>query len=617
MVVKRQIGILSQKFWSQHPTVICCLSLLWWLGTSGLAFLWQLGNVGLIDETEPLFAEAARQMTVTGDWITPYFNDDTRFDKPPLVYWLMAIAYRIFGVNEWAARLPSALVALALTGFVFYTLRCFGIPYSLRCKVKPHFSIQEHRALTLSAWLGAAMLALNPEIIIWARTGVSDMLLTGCLGGALLCFFQGYARSGNGKIQGHWYLAFYVLAALAVLAKGPIGIVLPGLIIGIFLLYLGNWRSVLREMKLLRGGLLFLVLILPWYLLIIWTHGEDYIESFFGYHNLERFTAVVNHHAAPWYFYFIVVLLGFAPWSTYLPLAIARWQVWRRRYWQQQPRAAHFGLFAVFWFGSIFLFFTIAATKLPSYVLPLMPAAAILVALLWSEVIDSNQNRQESLQDLSRIQARGLGQDVALSVSGGLNAGLLLIIAGACLLAPEWLGKDPAMPYFAEALQSSGLLGRGAVIGGGTGAIAILLLLRRQFRWLWSANLVGFILLLSLVLLPGYQLYDAQRQLPIRQLAEQITQVRQPDEKLVMIGFEKPSMVFYTQRPVKYRYNSRSTRKYLQRWTSHQPDSPTVLIVGYPDKIEGLNLPPTQYQRLGAAGPYQLVRVSWAPSKSP
>jgi hypothetical protein len=98
------------------------LSLLWLCAIAWVAFLWHLGNIGLVDETEPLFAEAARQMTVTGDWITPYFNGATRFDKPPLIYWLMAVAYRTLGVNEWAVRLPSALCAIALTCLGFYTL---------------------------------------------------------------------------------------------------------------------------------------------------------------------------------------------------------------------------------------------------------------------------------------------------------------------------------------------------------------------------------------------------------------------------------------------------------------------------------------------------------------
>ena len=102
-------------------------ALIWLMAINFVAFLWHLGSTSLVDETEPLFAEAARQMSVTNDWITPYFNGVTRFDKPPLIYWLMAIAFKLIGVNEWAVRLPSALSAIALTVMGFVTLQRFGV----------------------------------------------------------------------------------------------------------------------------------------------------------------------------------------------------------------------------------------------------------------------------------------------------------------------------------------------------------------------------------------------------------------------------------------------------------------------------------------------------------
>ncbi len=340
----------------------------------------------MIDETEPLFAEAARQMTVTGDWITPFFNGETRFDKPPLIYWLMAIAYSALGVNEWAVRLPSAIAAMALVSLGFYTL-CFFASQSLESGVQSQPSSKFKRPNWLCAGLGSALMVLNLETIVWARTGVSDMLLTGCMGGALLSFFLGYAQPSKPAVQACWYLAFYILIALAILTKKPVGIILPALIIGSFLLYLGNALAVLREMRVLLGGILVLAIALPWYGLVIRANGWAYINSFFGYHNLERFTSAVNHHEGPWYYHFPVVLLGFAPWSIYLPVAIARLQFWQRSHWRLRDRSTHLGLFALFWFMGVFGFFTIAVTKLPSYVLPLMPAAAILVALLWSEEI--------------------------------------------------------------------------------------------------------------------------------------------------------------------------------------------------------------------------------------
>ncbi len=174
------------------------------------------------------------------------------------------------------------------------------------------------------------------------------------------------------------------------------GIVLPGIIVAAFLLYVGRFREVLREMRLFVGILIILGLSVPWYALVIWRNGWNYINAFFGYHNLERFTEVVNGHSAPWYFYFIVVLLGFAPYSVYLPVSIIRLKFWQRSHWRSLERFQQFGLFAWFWFASIFGFFCIAVTKLPSYVLPLMPAAAILVTLLWSDFFQDTEDRQTS-----------------------------------------------------------------------------------------------------------------------------------------------------------------------------------------------------------------------------
>ena len=342
-----------RHYWEfeQYPKFCWLFSIGWLLLISWLAFGWHLGSTGLVDETEPLFAEAARQMLETGDWITPYFNDETRFDKPPLIYWLMAVGYRLIGVNEWAVRLPSALAAIALVGICFYTLHTFPAPKS------------SLRQRWLSAWIGAAVAAFNLHTIIWARTGVSDMLLSGCMGTALLCFFGGYASREGMRAESYvypangWYWAFYVLLALAVLTKGPVGVLLPGIIIVPFLLYVGKLKAVLQEMGLVLGGLIFLLIAVPWFVLVIVKHGSAYTNTFFGYHNFERFTEVVNGHSAPWYYYFLIVLGLFAPWSVYLPVAIARLRFWQVSWWRQQPRSAHLGLFALFWFVAIFSFF--------------------------------------------------------------------------------------------------------------------------------------------------------------------------------------------------------------------------------------------------------------------
>lgn len=582
-----------KSYWQQHPSLTWMAAGLWLLLIGGVAFFQNLGTTGLMDETEPLFAEAARQMIVRGDWLTPYFNGEPRFDKPPLVYWLMAIAYQTIGVNEWSVRLPSALAGFALTCFGFYTLRRFGFSYGS----EPDGALQQNR-LWLAAYIGSALIALNPQTIGWSRIGVSDMLLSGCLGSALLAFFIAYAQPSQPTAQKHWYLICYVLLAFGVLTKGPVAIVLAGLIIGGFLLYLGKLREVLREMPLVWGCVILLTIALPWFLAVTWANGEAFIESFFGYHNLERFTSVVNRHWAPWYFYFVVVLLGFAPWSFYLPLAIAQVKVWQRRQWQRQPRSHHLGLFALFWLVGVFGFFTIATTKLPSYVLPLMPAAGILVGLLFSDWI---------VQPVyaTAVPAR---PHWGIKLSAGLNLLFWLLIAGAILSVPRWLKPDPAMPTLSQSLQQSGLLLLGGAIALLAAGFGLLLLLQRQIRWLWMANLIGFVALVMVVVTPVLLLLDSERQLPLRQLAAQVVQTRQPREDLIMIGFKKPSLVFYTQQPVTFVLKPERVARLVQ--SRNQPDPATLLLLAYPRTLTKVGVSPDQLQDLGRADPYQLVRVS-------
>ena len=569
------------------------LSILWLLLVGFLAFVWNLGSTGLVDETEPLFAEASRQMTVTGNWITPMFNGVTRFDKPILIYWCQAIAYRIFGVNEWAVRLPSALSAMGLVSLSFYTLWSFG---SITIQASPDRN--PRRGYWLCAGLGSAAIALNPHIMIWARTGVSDMLLTGCMDGALLAFFLGYAQPTKPAVQERWYLAFYVLAALAVLTKGPVGIVLPSLIISAFVLYLGNWRQVWREIRPLRGGLLFIGLVLPWYILVIQANGWKYINSFFGHHNLERFTQVLEHNLQPWYFYLLVILLGFAPWSVYLPVAIARLKFWQRHNWQSTPRSQHLGLFTLFWFMGVLSFFTIAATKLPSYVLPLMPAAAILVALMWSQQLTET------------IKSKYKSKQTLLLWSGWLNVVFLFVLAAALFYSPHFPLSDPAILNPRQMIQQSGLPVLAATIWMVAAVIMAVLLWYRQWWGIVSVNLLGFIAFLIFAFMPTSFLIDQARQLPLRQLTAIAIQTQQPGEPFFMVGFKKPSVVFYSHRPVTYFLRPKSAAAEIEKIALSQPQPPTLLILSHPQKLQQLGLLPSQYQNLGQAGTYQLIRIA-------
>ncbi|PMB07315.1 glycosyltransferase [Fischerella thermalis CCMEE 5273] len=622
----------------KRPAFVIALSTLWLILVGGIAFFWHLGSIGLIDETEPLFAEASRQMYTTGDWITPFFNGKTRFDKPALIYWCQAIAYSIFGVNEWAVRLPSAIAAMAVISLAFYTVQWqLAKQDALEQVFRP-----SRRWLT--AGVVAAVMALNPEMIVWGRTGVSDMLLTGCIGSALLCFFLGYASQEGSEIGdreqgGHgeyhtphtpptvpnphlpkkWYLACYILIAGAILTKGPVGIVLPGLIISAFLLYLGKFREVMREMRLLLGMLIILVLSLPWYVLVTWRNGWNYINSFFGYHNIERFTEVVNGHTAPWYFYFLVVLLGFAPYSVYLPLSMARLKFWQRNYWCSQERSQQLGLFAFFWFVSIFGFFTIAVTKLPSYVLPLMPAAAILVGLLWSDLLKEHRLSKQTDILTSHTPRRAMARlyitsptpplPSSLLWTGWVNVIFVSAIAVALFYVPRLLGADPAAPQFRQMLQQSGLTTLGSVIWLVCAVVLAVVILRRRWRLLIGVNLLAFALFLIFVLTPALFLIDQERQLPLRELSAIAVQVQKPGEELVMVGFQKPTVVFYSQRPVNYIKMSAAAGDYVRKEAVNKTQSDSILVLAQPKKFPEMGLQSNSYQTLGKSGAYQLIRV--------
>ena len=596
----------KSQFLSQFPPflirgllVIIGLALIGWL-----AFFWNLGKTGLVDETEPLFAEAARQMLVTGDWITPYFNEVPRFDKPPLIYWLMAIAYRIVGVNEWGVRLPSAIAAFFLTVFCFYILHF----YVKNIKGNSQNSPQNYPPkieLHPLPWIGAVLIAFNPETIAWARIGVSDLLLNACMGSALFAFFRGYAEPQINKSNhpiSPWYFAFYIFLALAVLTKGPIGCVLPLLIIGLFTVYLGNTQKVLREIKPVLGSIIFLVLVLPWYILITAKHGMTYLNTFFGYHNFQRFTQVVNHHAAPWYFYFIVVLVGFAPWSIYLPFAIYKTNFWRRTYWQNRPTIEHLPLFSLFWFGCVFLFFTISVTKLPSYILPLIPAAALLVSCFWNELLQAQKYLKKDNINPQPIRC--------LNAAFCLNFAFLTTISLLIFSSYLFMEKDPDMPKFREELHASGFLELSALIWMMTAILILFFWWKRKPDKILMVNLIGFIAFLIFAVTPANQIFDFHRQQPLRHLAETVKKERIFQEELVMIGFQKPSLVFYTQNPVEYFQYPRDAVNYFRSPNLQKTQPNSLLILATPEEILETGLQTSQYHKLDEAGIYELIRVS-------
>ena len=259
---------------------------------AGLAlFVWRVGSTGLVDETPPLFAASARAMARTGDWLTPRVNGLPRYDKPPLVYWLMGLGYALPGqerwnpLGTWAANLPSALSSVGMMLLITATLLRWPQPAAAGALVSPGL-----RSLTAAS--AALAFALSPLVLLWSRMAVSDALFSALLGAALLLFWWRYAGARA------WWPGWLVLG-LAVLAKGPVAVVLAALTLLLFGALQRDGRGLLERLRPRAGLVLTAAVALPWYGLELLVEGRPFFDSFFGYHNLQRFSGVVNNHLQP------------------------------------------------------------------------------------------------------------------------------------------------------------------------------------------------------------------------------------------------------------------------------------------------------------------------------
>jgi 4-amino-4-deoxy-L-arabinose transferase-like glycosyltransferase len=530
-----------------------------------LLFVWQLGSTGLVDETPPLFAAAARAMAEGGDWLIPRVNGLPRYDKPPLIYWLMGALYALPGqsswnpLGSWAAALPSALASVAVMLGLADTL--------LRWPQAPG-----QESSTLAQPLGAALaFALSPLVLLWGRTPVSDALFSALLALSFLLLWRHYAAA-----KGSWWPAWAVLG-LAVLTKGPVAVVLVFLTLGLFAWSQGSWGEVARRLRPWRGLVLTALVAAPWYGLALVVEGRPFWNSFFGYHNLQRFTSVVNHHLQPWWFFGPVLLIASLPFSPLLLLGLARSVGplrWSR--WPIRPVAAHLSLgrFCACWLLAVLAFFTAASTKLPSYWLPAIPAAAVLTALASSTA--SPQAKQ--------------GSDPAARWAWRATLLLTALIA-AVFFAGPWLVvliRDPEMPTLPADLIREGRLPLAGLCWFAAAVLG------------WSVSRQGhpvrllalqlpLVFFVPLALLPSWDLGDRLRGEPVRALAASIDRQAHPGEPLAMVGILKPSLHYYSRRVVIYEgiqpaaLRDLSDRLRHERRRGQTPstpqEQPTVLVV--------------------------------------
>lgn len=317
----------------------------------------------ITDPVESNYALTAKEMVQTGDWLSPRIYGHFWFDKPVFFYWLTAIAFQFFGLSEWAARLAPAFFAAA--GLV--------LMYWFAAKVtKPAVAI-----------LAVLIMGTSFEYIILAKLIITDMVffLFNCT--ALCFFYLGYIRMNGTK---RWYLIAYAGMALAVLTKGPAGVVLPGLIVLLFTAVRRSWAEY-REIFMPVGIFLFVVVALPWYAAMYAVHGTAFIDSFFGVHNYLRATVSEHPEVNVSYYYIAVFLLSMLPWSFIAIKALL--QGCKDLKTQSSPLL----LFIFLWIAVFLGFYSLMATKYLTYTFPILFPVALLTAIYLERMLEQGSIR--------------------------------------------------------------------------------------------------------------------------------------------------------------------------------------------------------------------------------
>ncbi|PHR98435.1 MAG: hypothetical protein COA78_26200 [Blastopirellula sp.] len=508
---------------TQHVAIIISVSI--------FVYFINLGGPRLWDRDEPRNAGCAIEMLEANDWIVPRFNGQVRDHKPILLYWLMMSSYALFGVSEFSARFPSALLSV---GTVLLT-----------------YSLGRRLINRDAAFWGALILSTTLMFTVAARAATPDALLIFCVTLTLWTYvyhtFSNQANSTNEQNpltqfypNSWWKIAsIYAVSGLAVLAKGPVGLVLPTAIIGMFLLIMrlpvpktsNTWAakflSVLRpftplhflktcwQMKPGTALLAAALVALPWYL---WVAMRDYrwIEGFFFTHNLARATTSMEGHSGPPIYYPLVLCIAFFPWSVFfIPTLLEVVHTIRTKSAQYTGQ-----IFLCCWVGVWVVIFTIASTKLPSYVTPMYPALALLTGVYIERLL-----KQTSAVSIRWYYA-------ATSVFTIVGVGLIIALP---IVASQYLPGE-------EFLGAIGVI---LLIGG---IVAIVCQMKQQVTLSVRAIAVSSMLFVVAMLAVATQRIDSHQQnhLLLTAIEEQT-----PDSPLFCYRVLEPSWIFYSGKTVK------------------------------------------------------------------
>lgn len=446
------------------------------------------GGFLLFDVDEAVFSEAAREMVETGDYITPTYNYEPRYDKPILIYWFMSMAYKLFGATEFSARFTSGLFGALLSLMTF-------------------FFVKDVKGL-LPALLATLALLLNLEFFVYSHSAVTDMTLAFFITASLYAFYLGAHR---GKER--WFLWFWAASALAVLTKGAVGLLFPAVISGGFILLSGK-TGLAR--KLLRPSYigLFLLISAPWFAVQFMVNGWDFFNAFIIKHHIQRYSGVISSHGGPFYYYVLVLLAGFFPWVAMLVPGIYRGLK------ERASEGAALYLLCSIWVVFVFVFFSISKTKLPNYIFPLFPAAGILSGLVMAEMVEGARRSKAALLAL-------------LFLSGSFASALLIIPS---LGLEMQINYPPKFFYVLAALFSI------------AAALSVAAFYRPFSAFMGlSAMALVLIVFLRLYALPPANIYLQKTLFDYSRMARTSLP---PNGVLATYEINKPSVAFYARRGV-------------------------------------------------------------------
>jgi len=499
------------------------------LVVSVLLYYIGLGCFGVTDPGEGYYVEAAREMVESGDFITPHLNYQIYFSKPILTFWIMAFSYLCLGVNEVAARLPFAILATLLFLATYRIGKGIG---GSRCGL-----------------IAALIAATSPLMMAFVKLSPIDIAFAFFLdlavfAFALTCLLQ----------ESKWWPLVWVALALAVLTKGPAGIVLFSL--GVVLFLLAERASIavnysrLKALHPFWGLTIFFVLTLPWYLAVSDATKGLFLKVFFLYENYARFSGHTNLAHTVWYHYFIVLLYGFFPWIV-LVLPALKDAVLRCDYNLQSRKAL---LFITVWAVSFFAFFSFSKTQLDTYMLPLLAPLSILVGSYIESALKTGIR--------TKMHSRWLKAFCLTLV-------VLFLIGLPSFLVVIAFKGNAVFPFIERFV-----LVVFAITGSG---LAVWFLANRHVDRAFAVLLGTFICIASVGIIGGFQYADRVGQKALRDMC---IAFRDQHLKFALFRGFKPSMMFYLRQPVdSFFHESQIVPNGVPGRHQHSPRLQEVVIV--------------------------------------